>query len=443
MRVLVIDDEKNIRNTLTVCLEGLGCTVTDAPTADAALAAIRRQPWDVAFLDLRLGASSGLDLLAPLLAENSSCHVVIITAFATFDTAVEAVRRGAKDYLAKPFTPVQIEHLIRRVREQRELQQRVLDLESRLHEAEPELDFESRSPKMASILETARRAAASDTTVLLRGENGTGKGVLARTIHAISKRSARPFVVVNCPTLSEELLTSELFGHVQGAFTGAVRDRAGLVEAADGGTLFLDEIGEMPIGLQSKLLRFLQERTYERVGESKTRKADLRVITATNKDLDQAVASGRFREDLLFRLNVIEITLPPLRERSEDILPLARRFLAFFARSTGRPAPEFSKSALDMLLGYGWPGNLRELRNAVERAVILWPAPVIEPQALPERIWSKSEGGPRLGGDFSVEEVEREHIERVVSRTTNLEEAARILGIDASTLWRKRKKYGN
>lgn len=443
MRVLVIDDEKNIRTTLALCLEGLGCTVAEAATADAALAAVRRQPYDVVFLDLRLGTGSGLDLLAPILAENPSCDVVMITAYATFDTAVDAIRRGAKDYLPKPFTPIQIENLVRRLGQQRELQLKVRDLESRLQEAPPEVDLETESPRMKAVLETARRAAPADTTVLLRGENGTGKGVLARTLHALSKRSGRPFIVVNCPTLSEELLTSELFGHVQGAFTGAVRDRAGLVEAADGGTLFLDEIGELPIGLQSKLLRFLQERTYERVGESRTRKADVRVITATNRDLETAVKTGRFREDLLFRLNVIEITLPPLRERSEDILPVARRFLNSFARSAGRPTPELSRAAEEVLTGYAWPGNLRELRNAIERAVILWPAPIIEPQAFPERIAARAAGGPRLGGDHSVDEIEREHIERVIERTPNLEEAARILGIDASTLWRKRKKYGN
>jgi NtrC-family two-component system response regulator AlgB len=442
MRILIVDDEKNIRATLKTCLEALGHEAAEAAGADAALAAVRRQPFDAAFLDLRLGDRNGLDLLAPILAENPSCDVIVITAHAAFDTAVDAIRRGAKDYLPKPFTPDQIEHLLARLGEQKSLQRRVRDLESRLQDAFPEIDFETGSPRMKSVLETARRAAAAgETTLLLRGENGTGKGVLARLLHAASPRAGKPFVVVNCPTLPEDLLTSELFGHVQGAFTGATRDRIGLVESAAGGTLFLDEIGELPVGLQAKLLRFLQEKTYERIGESTPRKADVRILTATNRDLAAAVKEGRFREDLLFRLNVIEITLPPLRDRSEDILPLARRFLASFARSAGRPPMELSKASEELLLHYPWPGNVRELRNAIERAVILWPAAIHEPAAFPERISPAPAAGPRLGGDATVEEVEREHIERVLARTPNLEEAARILGIDASTLWRKRKKF--
>jgi NtrC-family two-component system response regulator AlgB len=250
-------------------------------------------------------------------------------------------------------------------------------------------------------------------------------------------------VVVNCPSLSEDLIASELFGHVQGAFTGALRDRQGRIETAQGGTLFLDEIAELSPGLQAKLLRFLQEKVFERVGDSQARKADVRILVATNRDLDAAVHEGRFREDLLFRLNVIEITLPPLRERPEDILPLARRFLSFCARQARRPAPEFSQAAQEALQNYGWPGNLRELRNAIERAVILWPGQILEPGALPERIAARPGAGTHVGGQFTVEEVEREHIERVIERSPSLEEAAQVLGIDASTLWRKRKKYGS
>jgi NtrC-family two-component system response regulator AlgB len=440
LRVLVADDEKNIRSTLSICLEGLGCAVTEAASADAARAAARRESFDVVFLDLRLGTASGLDVLPDLLAANPSCAVIIITAYATFETAVEAIRKGAQDYLPKPFTPPQIEHVLKRIRHEQGLRRRVSELEDRIAATTPEADLETRSPKMRQALETLNRSAASDATVLLRGENGTGKGVLARMLHELSPRRSRPFVVVNCPALSAELLSSELFGHVQGAFTGAVRDRAGRVEGAEGGTLFLDEIGELPAELQSKLLRFLQERVYERVGETAPRKADVRLVAATNRDLEAAVREQRFREDLYFRLSVIDIALPPLRERPEDILPLARSYLDFFARSSARSGLRFSPAAEAALQGYPWPGNLRELRNAVERAVILWPAPVIEPAALPDRIAS-SDSGPRLGGDYSVDEIEREHIERVVARSPSLEEAARVLGIDASTLWRKRKKF--
>ena len=274
-----------------------------------------------------------------------------------------------------------------------------------------------------------------------RGESGTGKGVLARALHAQSRRRAKPFVVVNCPTLSENLLTSELFGHAKGAFTGAVRDQPGRVEAAEGGTLFLDEVAEITPGLQAKLLRFLQEKQFERLGETRTREADVRVVAATNRDLEVDVKSGHFREDLLFRLNVIEMHVPALRERPEDILNLAKRFLAFFARSVGRPTPEMSKATETLLLSYAWPGNVRELRNAMERAVILWPAQVIEPQALPERMHVHDESQPQLGGDFSLEEIERRHVMAVLARTATLDDAARVLGIDSSTLWRKRKKY--
>ncbi len=439
--VLVIDDEKNIRVTLTMCLESMGCKVTAVSSAQAALVALGRQTFDLAFLDLRLGEMNGLDLLPQLLAESPDLAVVVITAYATFDTAVEAIKRGAKDYLPKPFTPAQIRHIVEQLAEQRELARRVLDLEGQLHEAVPEVDLETGSPKMRAVLEVIMRAARSEATVLLRGESGTGKGVLARLLHAQSARASGPFVVVNCPTLSEELLANELFGHAKGAFTGAVRDQPGRVEMAQGGTLFLDEIGEISPGLQAKLLRFLQEKRFERIGENKTRQADVRVLAATNRDLEADVQSGRFREDLLYRLNVIEVRTPPLRERPEDIVRLARRFLDFFARSARRPIPELSQSAEQALLAYPWPGNVRELRNAIERAVILWPAQVIEPQAFPERIAAHAASGAQLGGDFTLDTIEREHILRVLTRTATLEEAAQILGIDSSTLWRKRKRY--
>jgi NtrC-family two-component system response regulator AlgB len=277
--------------------------------------------------------------------------------------------------------------------------------------------------------------------VLFRGESGTGKGVLARALHKQSKRSERPFVVVNCPTLSEELLASELFGHAKGAFTGAVRDQVGRVEAAEGGTVFLDEIGEMPSNLQAKLLRFLQEKQFERIGENRTRQADVRVVAATNRDLDADVRAGKFREDLLYRLNVVEVKVPALRERREDILPLARHFLTFFARATGRALSELSPAAERALEDYAWPGNVRELRNTIERAMILWPSPRLEPQAFPERIAGAKERGPFIGGPYSVDAVERAHILSVMANAPSLDVAAEILGIDSSTLWRKRKRY--
>ena len=440
-RVLVIDDEKNIRTMLTVCLEEAGCEVTATASAGGALEALRHQWFDLAFLDLRLGDRDGLDILPQLLAERPGLSVVVITAYATIETAVAAIKRGAQDYLPKPFTPAQIRHVVQQVLDRKQAAVRVADLEQQLQSSVPEADLVTESPKMRAVLDTVSRAATADAPILLRGENGTGKGMLARLLHAQSPRRSHPLVVVNCPTLSEELLASELFGHVKGAFTGAVRDQAGRVESAQGGTLFLDEIGEISPALQAKLLHFLQEKQYERVGDTQTRFADVRVIAATNRDLENDVRVGRFREDLLYRLNVIEVVVPPLRERSEDIVRLARHFLDFFARVARRPPPQLSAAAIEALRIYPWPGNVRELRNAIERAVILWPAQIIDPAAFPERIAAQASNVPQIGGDCSLEAIEREHILRVIAGTPTLEDAAKILGIDSSTLWRKRKKY--
>ncbi len=442
LRVLVIDDEKNIRATLSLCLEQMGCEVTAVFSLETAVSALSQRPYDLALLDLRLGAANGLELIPKLLSIDSGLGVIVMTAYATIDSAVEAIKRGAIDYLPKPFTPAQIRHVIENCVQQRALKRKVLDLEGRLQEAAPEIELESDSPKLHAVLDTARRASVSDVPVLLRGESGTGKTVLARMIHSLSPRSQQPFVVVNCPTLSEELLASELFGHARGAYTGAVRDQPGRVEAAEGGTLFLDEIGEISTALQAKLLRFLEEKQFERIGENKTRRANVRIIAATNRDLEEHVRSGLFREDLLYRLNVIDLTLPPLRERSEDVLRLARHFLRFFSKAAARRTPELSKAAEQALQAYSWPGNIRELRNAIERAVILWPAQIIEPQAFPAGIAAQVRSEtPDLGGNYSVEAIEREHIMRVIARTPTLDDAAAILGIDSSTLWRKRKKY--
>jgi len=321
------------------------------------------------------------------------------------------------------------------------LSRQVEELNAHLKEAVPDVVLETESPKMRATLGLVEKVAPAEIPVLLLGENGTGKGVIARWLHAQSHRAGGPFVVISCPTLSEELLASELFGHAKGAFTGATRDREGRLEAAQGGTVFLDEVSEISPALQAKLLRFLQEKQFERVGENLTRRADVRVVAATNRNLEEEVKTGRFREDLFFRLNAMQISLPPLRERREDIPMLARRFLDFFARQARRPTPELSASALDALLGYAWPGNIRELRNVLERAAILWPAQVMEPEAFPEQIACQGSATPVLGGNYSLELIEREHILRVLAGTSTLEEAAHILGIDVSTLWRKRKKF--
>ncbi len=441
LRVLVIDDEKNIRVTLRACLEGMGCRVLAVATAGAALSALESQPFDLVFLDMRLKDTSGLELLPKLLSINPRLSVVMVTAYASVETAVEAMKRGARDYLPKPFTPEQIGHLVEGLAERLHLSRQVEELKAHLKEAIPEVVLETESPKLRAALDVVEKVATTEVPVLLLGENGTGKGVIARWLHAQSQRANGPFVVISCPTLTEELLASELFGHVKGAFTGATRDREGRLEAAQGGTVFLDEVSEVSPALQAKLLRFLQEKQFERVGENRTRRADVRIVAASNRNLEEEIKAGSFREDLLFRLNIVQISLPPLRERREDIPVLARRFLDFFARQARRPTPELSTAALAALLSYSWPGNIRELRNVLERAVILWPSQVIEPEAFPEQIAHQVSAAPVLGGNYPLELIEREHILRVLARTPILEAAAHILGIDVSTLWRKRKKY--
>jgi NtrC-family two-component system response regulator AlgB len=396
----------------------------------------------VAFVDLRLGEASGLDLIPVLLTHNPLVDIVIITAFGTIQNAVDAVRRGAREFVSKPFSPEQIRQLMIQIASRRALEVQVDDLKSQLDASTPQVDLDTTAAAMREVLDVLTKAAAYDVPVLLRGENGTGKTILARHLHALSARASRPFVVVNCPTLSEELLSSELFGHARGAFTGAVRDQLGRVEAAAGGTLFLDEIGELPPSLQAKLLRFVQDHQFERVGETQTRTADVRIIAATNRDVEAEVKAGRFREDLLFRLNTLEVVVPPLRERRDDIVTLARRFLAFFARTAAsrRAAPQLTREAEAALTAYEWPGNVRELRNAMERASILAGGSVIGPEVLPRRVAAQGEA-VHLGGDFTLDAVEREHIRRVLGRMATAEEAARVLGIDSSTLWRKRKRY--
>jgi NtrC-family two-component system response regulator AlgB len=328
----------------------------------------------------------------------------------------------------------------------------VSELEERLDASDAESSFDSSSPAFRAFLQTASRAAAADCVVLLRGESGTGKNVLARWLRAHSPRVNTPFVSVNCPALSIELMSSTLFGHKRGAFTGAVADAIGKVQEAEGGTLFLDEVGDLAPDTQARLLRFLNDRTYERLGEARERKADVRILAATNRPLEEQVRKGLFREDLFFRLNVVSLTLPPLRERREDALPFARHYLDFFNRRGRREPLAFSPEAEDAVLRYDWPGNLRELRNAVERATILAGGAAIEPEdlGLPGAQRPEPGGaGPRLkgaavalGADVSLEELEREHIARVIARASSLEGAARVLGIDATTLQRKRKRYG-
>lgn len=444
MRVLVVDDEENIRKMLRTALEAIGCEVEQAGTIAEAIRLVDRRPFDVAFVDVRLGNESGFDLLEALPARRPRIAIVLITAFASVDYAVEAMRRGAADFLAKPFTPPQVRGVIERVKRSRGLLDRVAELEEIVRSETPEARLTSDDPAMSRVIELTRKVAATDAGLLIRGENGVGKGVLARAAHAWSGRATSPFVTVNCPSLNPELLESDLFGHVKGAFTGAVRDAPGKVAAAEKGTLFLDEIGDLPSPLQPKLLRFLQERKYERVGETITRSADVRLIAATNRDLDAEVAAGRFREDLYYRINVVELVLPPLRDRT-DKLDLARGLLAFFSSRSVNKFTGFTSEAERAIACYGWPGNLRELRNAIERGVILAEGPEIGLADLPDRIARSCDAESNtvdLGGRVDLERIEAEHIRRVIAAAPSLDAAAKILGVDPSTLFRKRKRYG-
>jgi two-component system, NtrC family, response regulator AlgB len=408
--------------------------------------ALERGRFDVVFLDLWLGQESGISILPEIIRRQPGIGVIIVTAFATIETAVEAMKLGAVDYLPKPFTPDQVRHAARRVVVEGELKRKITQLQERIEETEGDSSFDSKSPAYRSFLQTASRAAASDTVVLLRGESGTGKNVLARWIQAQSKLADRPFVTVHCPMLSGDLMTSALFGHRRGSFTGAVTDAVGKVEEAEGGTLFLDEIGDLTLDAQARLLRFLNDQTYERLGEASERRAHVRIVAATNRPLEDSVKAGRFREDLFYRLNVIPLVIPPLRERPEDIVPMAGLYLRYLGRKQSRPDLSFSPEAEKAMVNHSWPGNLRELRNAIERAVILVPAKRLEAADLGIQIDAtgsqNSRSGSLLGSDVSLEDVEREHIARVLTRAASLEAAARTLGIDATTLQRKRKKFG-
>jgi NtrC-family two-component system response regulator AlgB len=441
LHVLVVDDELNIRKTLSVCLETEGHVVTTVSNFKDALAETSRRSFDLAFVDLRLGMDDGLNLVPAMLAATPGLKIIVITAYASIDTAVEAMRRGASDYIPKPFTPAQITLAVRKVFEVRTLEQKVAALQEDLGREHPEIDFSSTSPAMQRAVNLARQAATAEATILLRGESGTGKTVLARAIHSWSSRAAKPFSQISCPSFPPELLESELFGHVKGAFTGAVRDNPGRIAASEGGTLLMDEIGDLPLPLQPKLLRFVQEREYERIGEAVTRKADVRLIAATNANLDEAVKEGRFREDLYYRLNVIPLEIPPLRERAGDIVALAERLLAFHGRNNHRAFLGFRVEAISALAAYRWPGNIRELSNTIERAAILCPGDWIGPECLPANLVS-GEPAVKIGDAVSLETVEEQHIRRVLASAKSLQEAAAVLGIDQATLWRRRKKYG-
>lgn len=450
MRILLVGDEQKSRRLLALGLgESDQSVFTVVSSIDELLRLTIEREFAVAVLDWEMRSASGPDALSALRRKAPSLPIVVTAASPEAASAARA--RGAVHCLVKP---VDVDALRAALRDyaaaipepvpQAEDVPTPAPRKTHVTREEPEVetaDFTTKSPVMQRMLDIAWRVAPTPATVLILGENGTGKSVLAGGIHRRSERKGQPFVTVHCPCLQEQLLESELFGHVKGAFTGAVSDAMGKVAAADGGTLFLDEIGDLPLSIQPKLLRLLQERRYERVGETTPRTADIRVIAATNRDLQAEVKAGRFREDLYYRLNVVSIEVLPLRERAEDIVPSAEHFLQNMGRTLRRTFRGFSQLACETLRNYRWPGNVRELRNAVERAAILTDREILDVGDFAQLIASPSTPGPRVGEFVSVNSLVEEHIRLVVSRAASLEHAARILHIDRSTLYRKRKRW--
>jgi NtrC-family two-component system response regulator AlgB len=452
MDFLVIDDDKTFRDATCLLIDSEGHYAEAARSGDLGLTELKEGKFDAVLLDLNLGAENGLDILEQILKRQPNLPVIIFTAQGSVKNAVEAMRRGAVDFLEKPFTREQFHLVLARVQRFHQLNQNIERLEREIKDSNaqsPEVLLDSSSPLMKEVMETLLRAAKTQASILLLGESGTGKSVVARAVHQQSHLADKPFITVSCPSLSKELLESELFGHVKGAFTGAMRDHWGKAKAASGGTLFLDEIGDLPIEIQPKLLRLLQEREYERVGENVIRQADVRIIAATSHDLKKRAAEGAFREDLYFRLNVITAEMPPLRQRQDDLLRFADHFFKHFTALCGRRLDGFSAEASAAIGAYSWPGNLREMRNAIERAVIMALGNEINLGDLPAELRGQvlvgrngGDGAPQVGALVSMEQLEEAHIRKVLERTANLAEAAQVLGIDQATLYRKRKKIG-
>jgi two-component system response regulator AtoC len=453
-RILVVDDEPNVRKMLRALLSKHGFEIDEAGDGEEALAKVLAQPPEFVLADVRMPKMDGIKLSQEIAARDLPTTVVVMSAYGTVETAVEAMRAGAYDYIMKPFRSDEVILTLRKAEEREQLRRENRELRRRVstQSVEPPLEFEglmARSAAMQRVFKTVAKVADVKSTVMLAGESGTGKELVARALHARSGRAARPFVAVNCGAIPETLLESELFGYKRGAFTGAERDRRGLFEEADGGTLFLDDIGEIPASLQVKLLRALQEETIRPLGDTADRKIDVRVVTATARDLAEDVKSGRFREDLYYRLNVLTIELPPLRARKEDVLILAEHFLDRECARLGKRRLELAPDARRTLLDYSWPGNVRELENAVERAVVLAEGERITAADLPGRI---IEGRDPIraflaSGELSVKKTERFVEETLIRRALdetggNRTAAAKLLEISHRTLLYKMKEYG-
>jgi DNA-binding NtrC family response regulator len=436
--LLVVDDDQVARELLAETLGREGYRVRVAGGGEEAVRLAGAEPFDMALVDLRMPDLDGLAVLKQLAMIQPELPVVILTAFATVETAIEAVNAGAFDYLSKPFRMEEIKIVVRRTLDARRLARENLQFRQELRARYGFEGLVGQSHQMVEIYKLIARMAALDTTVLIDGETGTGKELVARAIHGASARAARPFVVVDCAALPEALFESELFGHERGAFTGAFAARRGLLETSVGGTCFLDEIGELPAPLQAKLLRTLQEHSIRRVGGNDAIPVDVRVVVATNRDLRKLVADGGFRDDLYYRLNVVTITVPPLRERASDIPLLAQHFLEMFARRTGRAIKRLAPESVALLSGYRWPGNVRELEHVIERAMALSSSETLLPDDFPPHLREERDRAPRLPADgMTLEDVKRWYVNKVLEESGgNKLRAAELLGIDRRTLYR-------
>jgi two-component system response regulator AtoC len=440
-RVLVVDDEPGLRQSVGLLLSDAGYAVTAESDGQRALERALAEPFDLVLCDVRMPEMDGLTFLRTYRSRGGMALVIMMSAYGGEDAALAAMKEGAYDYLPKPFRPDEVVLTLRKAEEREGLRRDVAGLRAQLATGPAERGLVAESRAMRAALDLVARVAEHNTTVLITGESGTGKEVIARAIHRASPRAARPFVGINCAAIPESLLESELFGHVRGAFTGASADKAGLFDQASGGTLLLDEIGELPVGLQAKLLRVLQEGEIRRVGDHKTRRVDVRVLAATARDLAAEAAAGRFREDLFYRLNVVAIELPPLSERREDIAPLAQHFVARLAQRFGRPLA-LSDGAIAWLAEQEWRGNVRELENAIERAVVLTDRDVIEPGDF-ARAPRATPRAPTGTLSDVVEAAEREAIAAALSATGgNRRAAAQRLGVSLRTLFYKMSRYG-
>jgi len=436
--LLVVDDDQVARELLAETLGREGYRVRVAGGGEEAVRLAGGEPFDMALVDLRMPDLDGLAVLKQLAMIQPDLPVVILTAFATIETAIEAVNAGAFDYLSKPFRMEEIKIVVRRTLDARRLARENLQFRQELRARYGFEGLVGQSHQMVEIYKLIARMAALDTTVLIDGETGTGKELVARAIHGASARAARPFVVVDCAALPEALFESELFGHERGAFTGAFAARRGLLETSVGGTCFLDEIGELPAPLQAKLLRTLQEHSIRRVGGNDAIPVDVRIVVATNRDLRRLVADGGFRDDLYYRLNVVTITVPPLRERASDIPLLAQHFLEMFARRTGRAIKRLAPESVTLLSGYRWPGNVRELEHVIERAMALSSSETLLPDDFPPHLREERDRAPRLPADgMTLEDVKRWYVNKVLEESGgNKLRAAELLGIDRRTLYR-------